>query len=517
MTFNTNVIERKAINVLGRLGSPYDASIDKLINQHSVEASKVQQLNKCSVSELLSGVQSIDLFTYLEVIGFDDALRQSILLCTVSISGISCLINYEQSINENTRLMYYSYVSKEEELIFESGKANHIVSLPITSTHATHMITKILWGFEFLCVISIPDYEDNDTIDQLLRRISSQLKEDRSDFFFTENEKYHLNQLNNVTVYGSETCIENSNIPLLTILTSLISWQTENNFHHPLKYTMHSLEYLYNNDQFPHIYHLTNQTNGDIEKISTVMMPIDNSIKDIKRLFEKIPDNVSNPALNSQWTYYKEEFCSLLDIFGTFQDSLRVILVRARRNFPKSIEIHQIISDQRYSSLETKLRAFYQKVYRWYREMDLIERLTNHEIQHINVSDIITNQHKCITITNIDTELQCFLSKEDKIVIMWYSSNQLKRIKSDKWEQIYERLIFERRQTKREISLVYVDFSQYQQILDDFIVKKLPVQSKSDHEHDPLRGKNQRERLCHFYLFVINHISFFLLHHVPSS
>ncbi|CAF4020271.1 unnamed protein product [Rotaria sordida] len=433
MMLASNFIERKAIDILGRLGSLYDASYDRLVDKYSVKASNIRRLNGCSICKVFSGDQSIDLITYLKEMDVSDDLQQSILLCMVNPSGVSSLVNHNRSIHDNSRFLYYSYRSKEEELNFTAGNVDQIIRPP-SSTRATHMITKIVWGIEILCIIPISNDQSVKTVDNLLESISNRLQNSKSNLVLSDIEKRQIAELINVTIYGSETCVDNPNTSLLVILNKLQEWQKYENFHHPLMYTMHSLRWLYKNDQFPITYNLTDQIHYDISKIQIFIIPIDTSIKDIQQLLDKTPEDFSDLTLNQQWTHYKEEFYTLLNTYNKCRERLKRTLSDIRRN-----------------------------------------------------SYILSHEDTSMTIEEINAILKCSLAKEHSSVILWYSSDQLKRRKLDKWEEIYEHLILERQKTKQETSLIYVDFSPCTQKLNDFSIVHLPIESTSKPRRDHLK------------------------------
>ncbi|CAF4934949.1 unnamed protein product, partial [Rotaria sp. Silwood1] len=77
---NNHIIERKAIDISGKLGTTYDATIDKILEHNHVQAMKNCISGKRSVCKVFSGDRSTDLISYLERMNFNDAIRQSLLL-----------------------------------------------------------------------------------------------------------------------------------------------------------------------------------------------------------------------------------------------------------------------------------------------------------------------------------------------------------------------------------------------------------------------------------------------------
>ena len=238
-------LERKAVDKSGRLGSLYDASSDKLVNPYLIKASKTKTPNLRCISQIYSGVQSNEETHFLKEIGFDDALRTKYSSSNGYTYCVCCLMDYNRPINHNTRLLYYSYRSKIDELHVEAGKTAQIVTPPRGPIFATHMITKILWGIEMLCVIQIPTNQSVNTADQLVRRICNHLKNNIIPTQLNDNDRHLISQLTDTIVYGTETCIQDLNISLLTILDRIQDWQNNTDLHQPLMYTMQPLRWLY--------------------------------------------------------------------------------------------------------------------------------------------------------------------------------------------------------------------------------------------------------------------------------
>ena len=71
---------------------------------------------------------------------FDDVRRQRTLHDMIKLSDFSTMINLSI---DRTCFLYYSYRSKEAELLLIDKKANDIIPLPF-STDASHVITKIV-------------------------------------------------------------------------------------------------------------------------------------------------------------------------------------------------------------------------------------------------------------------------------------------------------------------------------------------------------------------------------------
>ncbi|CAF3983395.1 unnamed protein product [Rotaria sordida] len=203
---SSNLIQRRAVDGSGQLGSLYDASSDALLKCCRVEKLENAQFHKDSICQVFQGTQVNNVIHLLKAIKFDDALLQSILLGMVRPFGISSLINYNQPINDNTHFLYHSYTCRTDKLSVTAEKINQNISLPSDLNNATHMITEIIYGFEILCVIQVPTTKFSVQIEDLLNRISKQLQSSDKPLKLTDKEERQINELSNVTIYASEIC-----------------------------------------------------------------------------------------------------------------------------------------------------------------------------------------------------------------------------------------------------------------------------------------------------------------------
>ncbi|CAF3688940.1 unnamed protein product [Rotaria sordida] len=479
-------IERKVIEPSGRLGSLYDASTDNLIDRHSAQRIESKIPRKRFTCRLLSRDQSTDVISFLKDIDFDDAIRQSICLQMITPRGISRLIEYNQVVDENTRFLYYCYRARKEWLDVTAHQTHKIVAAPLNPTEATHMITKILWGFEVLCVIQIPKHESVNSVDQLLHHICDQLQNNRIPIKLNSNDRQLINQLNNIAVYGSETCINQANTSLLTILTRIQDWQKDSNVHQPLIYTMQPLRWLYNGPQFNVPCSFPRPDNPHIARIEIVIKRINNQIKDLEEIFRNLPTNFSSTILDQRLKNLQQKYRFVLNSQDNFQKHLRQALKDIRRHCIEPPTLDDIIGDQRYECLRnSELDKFLTNIQQLLNKSILIEKLKNNHIEYFNVFDIHSNQEIPTTIDNIDAILKRTYSNKNDSVILWYSSDRLKREKEDLYQQIYQELTWEQQQhVEQRIKLIYVDFSYFKDKLEDFIIVRLPLAETLTTERD---------------------------------
>jgi hypothetical protein len=364
-----------------------------------------------------------------------------------------------------------------------AGKTDKIVPLPSNLNNATHMITEIVLGFEVLFVIQSPNHQSANSIEELLYNISQQLQNCDEALKLSKEEERQLQELPDVTIFGSKAYDDNSNSSLFTVLTSLRSWQRHTTYHHPILYKLHSLKWLYKNQSFPELYRLSEQDNAYIVQLEPI-------IAHLIYCFNNITQVVQNRRND-----LPERFRILPSLYEDFRMKLRNILVDVRRGKCKSMEINNIISDKKYSSLKKPaIDQFYDEVQQWLGKRKLMERFQKDKIIYSNIHDVFHREGILLSLSDIDGIVKDHFAKKYTSAILWYSSDRLKREKTDKWEQLYQQLTSERQQT----SLIYADFTGCYQNLEDFIVIRLPA-SESQQNHS--KGKTLNE--TSFTNFVI--------------
>jgi len=208
-------------------------------------------------------------------------------------------------------------------------------------------------------------------------------------------------------------------------------------------------------------------------------------------MFKNLPKNLPNLKVNECLKDIPDQFGVLLSKYEEFRTKLRTILIDVRRGTCEPIQINNVIFDKHYSSLRRPaIDMFHSDVKKSFRKIKLIERLNDDKITYTNVLDILQCQSIPLTLQDIDELLQDYFSEKYTSAILWYSSDRLKREKKDEWKKIYQKLTSERQQqATHQIPLIYVDFSQCRQKLEDFDTKRLPIQSPSENRHNHPRSK----------------------------
>ncbi len=196
-------------------------------------------------------------------------------------------------------------------------------------------------------------------------------------------------------------------------------------------------------------------------------------IKDLGELFQELPTSFSSETLNQRLKEFRRHYQVLLDTQEDFQEDFH--------KQSGSIDVDEVLADAHYHCLdEHELVKFRNNVEQLRAKAILIEKLRKDQFEYLNAFDICSSGRNPMTNEAIDALLKRSFSKEDTSVVLWYAGDRLKREQAKKWEEIYQQLISERRKTAQRIKLVYVDYTQCPQRLENFVIVRLPDTRRSD-------------------------------------
>ncbi|CAF4897357.1 unnamed protein product, partial [Rotaria sp. Silwood2] len=193
------------------------------------------------------------------------------------------------------------------------------------------------------------------------------------------------------------------------------------------------------------------------------------------KIFLNLPTNFSSATPDQRLKTFQQQYRFVLDSQNNFQEHLKQTLSDIRRHRAEPTTLDDIIGDQRYECLrKTEIDKFLTRIQLLLNKSIFIEKLKNNHIKYINVSDVRPNQEIPMTIDDIDVVLKHTYSNENDSIILWYSSDRLKREEEDRYQQIYQELIWEVQHVEQRIKLVYIDFTYLKEKLEDFIIVRLP-------------------------------------------
>lgn len=481
MATNNLTIERKAIDMTGFLGRTYDVSCDKLgclddRPLESIRPCKKQTFANRPRCKIFSSNQRVDIFEYLDEMDFDEAIKQSLCLGMIQPSGVSSFISYDEPINENTRFLYYSYTYRIERFELTSENMKEIRTRCRSSTNTNHIITEIQWGIDLLCVIQLPKNDSTTMVDNLLQTISKQLADNEDTVSLTTAEKTQIDQLTNVTVYGSQKFIWNVRTPLNKILNDIKTWKKcPQTHHHPLVYIIRSLSLVSDIDLSTNTLDSENKIDSYIRNIVSDIKHINNTKRKINLLQNYVPQtkSVLTEDLKKEFNNCKRELDKFSKEYAKYQEDCRKIVMNMRQNASDSKEADALKLNERYSNLKTNLDTLYKRVNKWKFKISLLEQLQTDKIRYTTLSQIILQLSELKTYQEIDDALKSNYQKYPS-VILCYSNDQLRQKNSTDWLKKYEELKSHELKKATSTQTIYIDFIGYEHLLQDITIVILP-------------------------------------------
>jgi len=470
MTENDNTIERKAVNTSGRLGSLYDGARDQILNYCDVKTDDTQKQSVHSEYKVWSGEETTNVIDILKFMKFNDELIQSILLGLVQSSGISAIIDYKQPINENTQFFYYSYMDRIEEL-----NVTDDISLPTDVNNATHMITKINWGFEIICIIQNPDKDTSNQTKSLLNTIF-----DRQQLQLSADEELQLKNLSNISIYGAEKFANNDSIMTLHILLdNLLKWRCCTDLHYPILYAAQPLRKLYPDQNFTKLNRLKSKGNQNIKKMEQTIVHLHTRLEHLQYMFQNRPKDLIDKTFELPQTDFSKQFATILSLYDELRRELASVLVEVRCGTRKTKEIIDIISKTEYESLKPLLiDSFHENVESWLNKVRFVAKLKEQNINYVDIVNVLHSQTTHSTFEEIDELLKSQYSRRNHDSILWYASDRLKREKPTEWESMWLELTSQLNRRENEtVSFNYIDFSRCNFKLEDFIKREVLASS----------------------------------------
>ena len=232
-------IIRKAINAHGHLGSFYDACKDVVVGENvnplDGQRSESHQPIRCILRRGNGNVSR----NILQIIGVEDELRVSLLLEMTLRTGIVSILNESYRINEQTRVLYYSWTQRKEQIsddIWRNHQGKGLSKQPPTTTH---IITGINFGIDLLVILHSSSKTKLNDIDHILEKITDSLASGTELFSsITTEEKDALSRDIQISIH--------SNIPALTGYNNLVKLlhqidflKKTPNLSSPISYSLH--------------------------------------------------------------------------------------------------------------------------------------------------------------------------------------------------------------------------------------------------------------------------------------
>ena len=188
---------------------------------------------------------------------------------------------------------------------------------------------------------------------------------------------------------------------------------------------------------------------------------------------QTISRNIIKHSLDIQQPKFDEQYNDLPATFQNYQSHLQKILIDIRRNGSamSASDISSVPIEQ--SSLLDKcaMDSFYAEVLQWSEKVTFIKELKRKGIQYVDGRHFHFHTSDQWTREEINQKLQDHFLEIYDNVILWYSSDQLKKKKTDKWNSQYQSLIDKNSVSTRHHLIVYVDFTSWMYELPDLMIR----------------------------------------------
>ena len=492
MKQSSGVIERKAINPSGVLGSLYDASRDRLV-EHAKMSCREEWLSPSQCERCKLKYHAFDEnFNVLQFIGIQDHFRLSLLLNMTKRSGIAEVLTYSHRIDRYTRFLYCSWVFgklqfHEKEIRFPQKEK---VWNPFNN--ATHMITGITFGIDVLFVLQLsPENVVVNAIDRLFEDIQTAFqKENKSGLRLMNNRHDLLEKILSTKVY--------SNIPSLTgfakitdVFSQVDAVEIDFNCRSPLSYTLTLITSLHSPGEktahkFAHPLHFRKAENLKLlptiinKKIEQYFLQSRNAMqytdaslnKNIPRLsWEHLPKQLKKA--HTQWDALKKTYMN-----NMHQISTLVIDVRnGKRNSPEAVLEK---CDDAQKSIENEIKELIRNTNYLEEKGRVIMDLREHRFEYWDATDFgIGENHD---IKGIERKM---MSNDPHNRIL--CSNDILNEKNPTRLENLCRALFENYKKNTNLRLIYADFSYSSFQLRDMMV--FPSE-KSDYIKEYSEKKN---------------------------
>jgi ADP-ribosyl-[dinitrogen reductase] hydrolase len=451
----SSILERKAIDPSGRIGSLYDGCHDSIIqlsNIHEIEkTNEVSPLINC----IFETGDNIECQNLLRFIGFDDELRLSLASDIVSPSGIASVVEYPYLIDECTRVFYYSYSNRHQSLMENTSTVRQNIHQMARKSAATHIITEMNWGIDVIVILRLSS-DQTKIIDNKLNEICQSLKSNRK----ISNE---------ISLDGIVSTHTYSNIPDLSQQTTLIDVYHEinrikdnPNCYRPLIYILHPIEHVRSDDKTSSatFIPLKSKIAQNIEQHLLRLSLVTNMWT---RFTNDKTYNTLNTFLDDQLNLAQNEVTILTRQYINEKERLKKLIPNIRQSQSsqrKTIE-EEMLNEDECTRLRHNIDDFQYSLRNLKKKGDFIILLGERGFDYCDAvkSDVKQGDDE-MTIENK------LMEKEKKSKLILCSNDTFNDKNQTELEKLCSRMIYER-ESNSNLTLIYADFSYCSYELND--------------------------------------------------
>jgi hypothetical protein len=455
LTSSLHVIERYALNGQGVVGSLYDARVDNLLP--NLFANKSLLLQK-SVNEIpackLIKVNNSNCDNLLQMIGIQDDLRVSIALHMTPVTeGTPIIHTYELPVDRTVRLIDYYHLVQEECLSDDIQIARKTLSDSVPNNSATHMITSVRRGIDFVIVLEFPENANLDEIDSVLEKLCECFIKPEAAFLSIEDQR-KIN-CSKSTIFTKITQIHSfaRGKNMSDICQNIHRYIHQNKDNISLSYTLHPVKCIYYDDpcderiflQFDH---------SIIQRIEQKILPLSSRLKTIKYLFYAKLSPQLCQYLQTNIDEIHEKITRVKDMYNGVQRNLARIINEFRRGKSNMSLLDNGLNDTEIETLDSELETLHTEVLKLQAKACFITKLkTDRQMGYINMAALEDPDDDQETL-----ESKLFSLDQEQCRSYLCSSDELVEKNPHEYEKLCQQLD-ELRQTNSSLSLVFADFS----------------------------------------------------------
>jgi hypothetical protein len=446
-------IERRAVDRSGRLGSLYNQYRDQIQEKINSKTKKPKvRKPKTAHCKLIFG-RTVNSENLLQMIGIQDDLRLSILLDLIPRTEIASIIDHSHRINEYTRFLHYIYIRKIEYLSDEEQVRKEIQS-STSKTDATHFITGVRWGIEFVVVLQLPSVDQTaKEIDIILNSLCSKLTKTcrkRNPSKLTPKEENILKEIASTKVFSSMPALASMKT-IRDIYLNIHRFEKDKNGRQPIEYELCSIQEV----------HLISNNNENILKsryetckkeIEHYLVQLSNSSSYVQSF---LTNNVSHSLQGHLKGQYNEANVKWLNVKTRYDDEIKgwtKLVNDMRRNLAQISQIEEALNNEQQKALRRDME-------------ELINDIKHLEAKEQFINDLQQKQFQFYYVTKDDVssidDVQTVvgkLIKDDELARVLCSSDILNKNELLQFTHLRD-LLVEEHQNNPNLRLIYADFS----------------------------------------------------------
>lgn len=446
---------RKAVNSSGRLGSFYDSKQSLFTEIVSYDAEQIKSIGQVHC-QTFHGKANRTLQAYMTLFGFQGTDIEHFHLQECELTGVASSVRFPRIINDSTRFLHYVYRHRQTKLKVKVNQFHRKHPLSSNEFPATDVVTKIIWGIEFLFILDITSTQSIDDVDRILRNLQQSLVDIERPWSFELEDRHQLALFTRATIYGNENCLQGRQWSMFDVIEQLTKWRTNESLHQPIEYICQPVSVLY-----PGQFRPQHKTKDFLKQIERRLERIGESIAQLKTI-------ESSPSMVKQYDLIQQRYAQLLDRQQNFKedcDRIRSDIEKKRSSFSA---LDQLLLDERYRSLQIQYIDQYQNdVEEFQKKTDFVLRMIENGFNYVDIVDVCS--HMTDDKLSIDNVYDEVMRRYPSIEIFIYGTDSLRLTKSNEFRELCDRLIVEKAK-ETTIHILYIDLTGCHCQYDNFKV-----------------------------------------------